>query len=101
MKDNKKYHYAKKIIIAEFMGGKLDPNDDSVVIFKTHFGNHVFPIDELDYDESWDMLMPVVEKCLNTDENTEGMHYFINDALLTCNIEVVYDRIVEFIYDKL
>ena len=70
--DNKKMQLrGKQIMIAEFMGGKLDPNDDSVVIFKTHFGNHVFPIEELDYHESWDMLMPVVEKCLNTDEHTE------------------------------
>ena len=45
--------------------------------------------------------MPVADKCLTTDEAfvTEGQHYFVNDALLTCNIEVVYDRVVEFIKD--
>ena len=43
--------------------------------------------------------MPVAEKCLCTDEKTDGQHYFINDALLTCNIEVVFDRVVEFIKD--
>ncbi len=50
-----------------------------------------------DYSKSWDWLMPVAEKCLTTDEPSDGQHYFINDALLTCNIEVVYDRVVEFI----
>ena len=56
-------------------------------------------VTELEYHTSWDWLMPVVEKCLTTDEKTDGQHYFINDALLTCNIEVVYDRVVEFIKD--
>ena len=54
---------------------------------------------ELSYNVSWDWLMPVAEKCLTSDEKTDGQHYFINDALLTCNIEVVYDRVVEFIKD--
>ena len=54
-----------------------------------------------DYSMSWDLLMPVADKCLTTDEAfvTEGQHYFVNDALLTCNIEVVYDRVVLFIKD--
>jgi hypothetical protein len=76
MKDNK--------LIAEFMDYE---NVDEM-----------FPFDgELHYHTSWDWLMPVAEKCLTTDEPSDGQHYFINDALLTCNIEVVYDRVVEFI----
>ena len=51
------------------------------------------------FHSSWDWLMPVAEKCLTSDEKTDGQHYFINDALLTCNIDVVYDRVVEFIKD--
>ena len=60
------------------------------------------PKDCLEFHTSWDWLMPVAEKCLTSDEKTDGQHYFINDALLTCNIEVVYDRVVEFIkqYNK-
>jgi hypothetical protein len=53
----------------------------------------------LEYKYKWDWLMPVAERCLCTDEKTDGQHYFINDALLTCNIEVVFDRVVEFIKD--
>ena len=80
-------------LIAEFMGGVMHeglmslPND-----------NNLYNIDcELQYHTSWDWLMPVAEKCLTADEPSDGQHYFINDALLTCNIEVVYDRVVEFI----
>jgi len=56
-------------------------------------------VDKMKFHCSWDWLMPVAERCLCTDEKTDGQHYFINDALLTCNIEVVFDRVVEFIKD--
>ena len=49
------------------------------------------------YDKSWDWLMPVVQKCFDTQEPSEGQYYFINESLLTMDIEVVYDRVVEFI----
>ena len=81
MKNNK--------LIAEFM----DLRSTGLSIYKES---------EYKYHKSWDWLMPVAEKCLTTDEPTDGHHYFINDALLTCNIDVVYDRVVEFIneYNK-
>ena len=79
------------------MGMTIDNNDKSMMIFKTPQGNDMIYIDELKYHSSWDWLMPVAEKCLTTNEPTDGQHYFINDALLTCNIDVVYDRVVEFI----
>jgi len=50
-----------------------------------------------DYSKSWDWLMPVVQKCFDTQQPEEGQHYFINESLLTMDIEVVYDRVVEFI----
>ena len=76
-------------LIAEFMGYEVHPTYED----ERH---------DLHYHTSWDWLMPVAEKCLTSDEKTDGQHYFINDALLTCNIEVVYDRVVEFIkeYDN-
>lgn len=49
------------------------------------------------YNTSWDWLMPVVQKCFDTQQPSEGQHYFINESLLTMDIEVVYDRVVEFI----
>ena len=51
----------------------------------------------LQYHTSWDWLMPVVQKCFDTQQPEEGQHYFINESLLTMKIEVVYDRVVEFI----
>jgi len=105
MKNNK--------IIAEFMGGIKSsvPNlinlpqtigQSSILCVKGSEGlpssaYKVERINELQYHSSWDWLMPVAEKCLTTNEPTDGQHYFINDALLTCNIDVVYDRVVEFI----
>jgi len=102
------------VLIAEFMGGKYV--DEDLIELKDFIALKVITIDqsgeplkvvstecftenELSYHTSWDWLMPVVERCLCTDEKTDGQHYFINDSLLSCNIEVVYDRVVEFIKD--
>ena len=88
MKDNK--------LIAEFMQletTEFSPNN----ILNYKHGDAWFEEHELSYDVSWDWLMPVAEKCLTTDEPSDGQHYFINDALLTCNIEEVYKAVVEFV----
>jgi len=91
MNDNK--------LIAEFMGEKFTDNSGVVqglnykLIEKKHGkGNNGFR-----FHTSWDWLMPVVEKCFDTQQPEEGQHYFINESLLTMDIEVVYDRVVEFI----
>jgi len=78
-------------LIAEFMGLVVSDRDNYTSELHTNVDA------DLKYHTSWDWLMPVAEKCLTTDEPSDGQHYFINDALLTCNIEVVYDRVVEFI----
>tara|TARA_R110002012_G_scaffold86137_2_gene214258 strand:- start:95 stop:460 length:366 start_codon:yes stop_codon:yes gene_type:complete len=56
-------------LIAEFMGMThhryiyhLSNNDKSMMVKETPQGNEVIPIDSLQYDSSWDWLMPVIEK---------------------------------------
>ena len=79
MKDNK--------LIAEFMG-----KDDLYQGMSEARAKRIY-----NYHTSWDWLMPVVEKCFDTQQPEEGQHYFINESLLTMDIGVVYDRVVEFI----
>jgi len=55
----------------------------------------------MEYHISWDWLMPVAKKCINPEDNTEGWDN-LAVALTTCNIEEVYQAVVEFIkeYNK-
>lgn len=74
-------------LIAEFMGA--DP--DKKIFF--HTGQEVYF-----YHTSWDWLMPVVIECFNRFSNTDTTdHMRLNDALLTCNINELYESVVEFI----
>ena len=55
------------ILIAEFMGLTNHHNDSSVMLRKVSHNNEppineVVPLKALQYDTSWDWLMPVVEK---------------------------------------
>ena len=68
-------------LIAEFMG--MEFGDDGTMCYDDG-SNEVVPIEELAYHTSWDWLMPVVQKI--RDEN-----------LLSIHMDVVYDRVVEFI----
>ena len=91
-----KYMESNKLI-AEFMGYHTYESNGYDMVKYSDCNERT--LQDTHYHTSWNWLMPVVEKCLNTEEKTDGHHYFINDALLTCNIEVVYDRVVEFIKD--
>ena len=87
MQENNKLIANNKLIL-EFMGYNSIAHDED---------KRDYLEDCVKYHKSWDWLMPVAEKCLTSDEKTDGQHYFINDALLTCDIDVVYDRVLEFI----
>ena len=90
MKDNK--------LIAEFMGHKLGLDGDGMGepqcrIFENGLGTKRI---EDTYSKSWDWLMPVAKKCIDPDDNTEGWDN-LAVALTTCNIDEVYQAVVEFI----
>lgn len=48
------------------------------------------------YDTSWDALMPVVNKCFETGDNTNEWDKLF-EALSEIDIEVLYKQVVEFI----
>ena len=86
-------------LIAEFMGYKV-MEEEKFLTYDYPKGTDLTKIMvdvAMKYHTSWDWLMPVVEKCFDTQQPSEGQHYFINESLLTMKIEVVYDRVVEFI----
>ena len=51
---------------------------------------------EFEYHESWDWLMPVVEK-INTTGKGGGLLYGLRDSLLGADIETAFTEVVEFI----
>jgi len=88
-------------LIAEFMGMTNHHNDKSMMITKTSQGNEVVPIDSLQYDTSWDWLMPVANEIIKSrdEQNTDWDLTDLKYALQTTNIELVYKAVVEFIKD--
>ena len=96
MKDNK--------LIAEFMGKELFNFSN----FNFFVINNVFiKENELQYDTSWDWLMPVVLKCKESvdycsDDNALEYHKIEDEMLSQLSIEDTYQAVVEFIktYNK-
>ena len=69
-------------LIAEFMGAegypKYNPNEWDVYITgcldvdsDNENAQHFFTPDQMKYHTSWDWLMPVVNKCMQTGDNTD------------------------------
>ncbi len=96
-------------LIAEFMGGK-SYEASGYTNFVYSEDNHRTEVD-LAYHDSWDWLMPVVEKIDEvSDENTlfkvehnrafvediENYHIFI-DVIASSRLEATYKAVVEFI----
>ena len=91
MKDNK--------LIAEFMG--YEAKHGKCYSPKYNDGT----IAPMQFDRSWDWLMPVVQKCrlesrceYDEDDNWNEIHW----ALEECNLDKIYNAVVEFIkeYNK-
>ena len=95
MKENNK-------LIAEFMGMTTSDNDESMMIFKTLQGNDIMYIDKLKYHESWDWLMPVVNKIRSMDSTYEveevGKYDWDNEiSHYEFDLDLTYESVVEFI----
>ena len=75
-------------LIAEFMGYEVKHNK----CYSPKYNDGT--IAPMQFDTSWDWLMPAACHCLTTGDSN---HYKLNDALLTCNIKEVYAQVVEFI----
>jgi hypothetical protein len=88
-------------LIAEFMGfqktdiGWYDSNE----IVPPMYDGNTFDEYELSFDTSWDWLMPVVEKCLKTGDNTDKWDDVYN-AVCTIDIKEVYKAVVFFINNR-
>ena len=81
-------------LIAEFMGIESYPyRGYTMFIFDDN--NHRTDVD-LHYHTSWDWLMPVVEKCMRTGDNTHEWDA-LYDALSTVNKAYIHEAVVEFI----
>jgi hypothetical protein len=87
-------------LIAEFMALEVE---DGLYYYTTSMDD--YKTDTLYFDSSWDWLMPVVDKCFDlsfedgvwsTREYDNSIHK-LNDALVTANIDAVYQAVVEFI----
>jgi|TARA_R110002126_G_scaffold178357_2_gene327322 hypothetical protein len=94
MKDNK--------LIADFMGLTNHHNDSSVMLRKVSHNNEplineVVPLKALQYDTSWDWLMPVVQ---NIEQDCEGVPQEMLNISLYSDINEVYKAVVEFIKNQ-
>ena len=83
MKDNK--------LIAEFMGGQRVLPDEDVYNMPTH-NNLCYGVNELQYDTSWDWLIPVVRKI---EDGGLDPHELIDKALESRLIEDAYNEVLE------
>lgn len=87
MKNNK--------LIAEFMGVHEIMHDG---YSEYDFDDNTLDVvheDELQYDTSWDWLMPVVEKCYTS--NMQYPNDDITQGLIDVDIKATYQAVVEFI----
>ena len=88
-------------LIAEFMGLQFSKGEYYRPLFNS--GDWISE-DELHYHTSWDWLMPVVEKIENYLSDNAGKYFvgYFDDGLISNDIEVRYQAVVEFIkeYNK-
>lgn len=87
----------EKKLIAKFMYENLYDEDgvDSCVLDEG--GGFRFYIEYLEYDSSWDKLIPVIKKCIKYNIYASDWGNHLHDGLLFCNLEQCYESVVEFL----
>ena len=117
--DIDRYEATKKrnvnILIAQFMGMTIQGNP-TLMLRDDNGRNEIVPVASLDYDTSWNSLMPVVEKIEST-LDMDGYRYIVEISKTLCiiwsdgdcvtsqmrghegltKIDAVYAAVVEFI----
>lgn len=83
-------------LIALFMGLEEDGVDGYLVDMDKDYGYQIVHESCFLYHSSWDWLMPVVSKCFKTGDDTHQWDN-IMDTIFTCDINIVYAQVVEFI----
>ena len=86
MQDNK--------LIAEFMGLQFSKGEYYQQLYNS--GDWI-PENELQYHTSWDWLMPVAQKIEDYLSDNIGKVGYFDDGLISNDIEVRYQSVVEFI----
>lgn len=87
-------------LIAEFMECYVESQEYAIV------DRIAVGIEELQYDSSWDWLIPVVDKIYMTDEYSKEYKYLgligNNEIINTTFIETTFENAIEFIkwYNK-
>ena len=76
-------------LIANFMGDKV------LYSQLDYCTDEAFPFDDLHFHESWDWLMPVVQKCYKIDSH-EAFNNLV-DAVAILDIDATYKAVVQFI----
>ena len=95
----------KNKMIAEFMGYKWLDDDKMWVKGEWPKGTHMDKY--LEYDTSWEWLMPVVKQCkniLNNPRNADDLYILweLEIAIFSCDITIAFNGVVGFInwYNK-
>lgn len=98
-------------LIAEFMGatpirGEYDMYQVIEDIKDGENEKHFFIPNEMEFNSSWNWLMPVVKKCRfetnHLNERFTQLDIAIQNALCNCEIQNIFETVVDFInwYDE-
>jgi hypothetical protein len=87
-------------LIAEFMGGGKFRTDEQGTEFVEFIPLGEWEVEKLPYHTEWNWLIPVVQKCKYSCEDSALLHsywIYLSDEILTFDQEVIYNKVIAFI----